>query len=61
MFDSCIISYVVMISLFQVDENMKKAQRRDAVLNEKFYFRKDILSRTSFPLRIYSGIKPIKY
>ena len=26
----------------QVDENMRTAHKRDAVLNEKFYFRKDL-------------------
>jgi len=31
--------------LFQVDENMKVAQKRDAALKEKFYFRKDLTTR----------------
>lgn len=30
------------LPISKVDENMKRAQKRDAVLNEKFYFRKDI-------------------
>jgi len=37
--------YIVVCSVLfcgQVDENMKTAQKRDAVLNEKFYFRKDL-------------------
>ena len=28
----------------KVDENMKRAQRRDAVLTEKFWWRKDIFT-----------------
>lgn len=28
--------------LWQVDENMNRAQQRDAVLQQKFYFRKDV-------------------
>lgn len=27
---------------YQVDENMQRAQKRDAVLSEKFFFRKDV-------------------
>ena len=30
-----------MLLFDQVDENMKTAQKRDAVLHEKFYFRKN--------------------
>ena len=30
-----------LIPISKVDENMKRAQKRDAVLNEKFWFRKD--------------------
>ncbi|XP_071506165.1 glutamate--cysteine ligase catalytic subunit-like [Diadema antillarum] len=33
-----------LIPISKVDENMKRAQKKDAVLNEKFYFRKDIHS-----------------
>ncbi|XP_057350293.1 glutamate--cysteine ligase catalytic subunit isoform X2 [Manis pentadactyla] len=39
-----ILSYKLdfLIPLSKVDENMKVAQKRDAVLQERFYFRKDI-------------------
>jgi glutamate--cysteine ligase catalytic subunit len=33
----------------QVDENMKRAQKRDALLQEEFYFRKDITTCVSPP------------
>ncbi|XP_003723283.1 glutamate--cysteine ligase catalytic subunit [Strongylocentrotus purpuratus] len=36
------INFLIPIS--KVDENMEKAQKRDAVLNQQFYFRKDIHS-----------------
>lgn len=41
-----ILSYNLnlLIPISKVDENMAKAQRRDAVRNEKFWFRKDISS-----------------
>ena len=28
----------------KIDENLRRAHKRDAVLDEKFYFRKDIIS-----------------
>jgi len=37
----CVVHNGVIFRL-QVDENMKTAHKRDAVLNEKFYFRKDL-------------------
>lgn len=36
------LSFVIPISL--ADVNMTRAQRRDAVRKERFYFRKDVLS-----------------
>jgi hypothetical protein len=33
------------IPISKVDENMKKAHRRGAVLNEKFYFRKNVFTK----------------
>jgi hypothetical protein len=33
----------------QVDENMKRAQKRDALRQEEFYFRKDITTCVSPP------------
>uniref|UniRef100_A0A2P2HZV7 Glutamate--cysteine ligase n=1 Tax=Hirondellea gigas TaxID=1518452 RepID=A0A2P2HZV7_9CRUS len=35
----------MLVPLSKVDENMRRSQRRDAVLKEKFWFRQDILSR----------------
>jgi len=32
----------------QVDENMKRAQKRDAAVSSKFYFRKDVLPSGGF-------------
>ena len=36
--------YNILIPISKVDENMKRAQKRDAVLNEKFYWRRDIFT-----------------
>ena len=36
-----------LIPISKVDENMKRAQKRDAVLNQKFWFRKDLVSQNS--------------
>lgn len=36
-------------SHFQVDENMQKAQKRNALREELFWFRKDILTCVSPP------------
>lgn len=33
------------IPISKVDENMKKAHKRGAVLNEKFYFRKNVFTK----------------
>jgi len=37
-------SWNLLMPLSLVDENMKRAQKRDAVLNEKFYWRRDIFT-----------------
>ena len=37
------------VLIFQVDENMKRAQKRDALQQEVFYFRKDITTNVSPP------------
>merc|ERR1712179_568355 len=34
--------YNLLIPISKVDENMKRAQKRDAVIKEKFYFRTNI-------------------
>ena len=34
----------LLMPISKVDENMKRAQRRDAVLTEKFWWRKDIFT-----------------
>lgn len=46
-----ILSYQLnfIIPISKVDENMKNAQKRGAVLNEKFWFRKDITTCVSPP------------
>lgn len=36
-----------LIPISKVDENMQRAQKRDAVLNQKFWFRKDVASQNS--------------
>jgi glutamate--cysteine ligase catalytic subunit len=36
-----------LIPISKVDENMKRAQKRDAILNQKFWFRKDLVSQSS--------------
>lgn len=36
-----------LIPISKVDENMQRAQKRDAVLNEKFWFRKDLVAQNS--------------
>lgn len=43
-----ILSYKLnlLIPISKVDQNMAKAQKRNAVKNEKFWFRKDITSNT---------------
>lgn len=38
-----------LIPISKVDENMQRAQKRDAVLNQKFWFRKDLASQNSTP------------
>lgn len=35
-------SLTLISQIFQVDENMQRAQKRDAACSEKFYFRKDV-------------------
>lgn len=37
--------YNILVPISKVDENMKRAQKRDAILNEKFYFRRNITDR----------------
>lgn len=44
--------YNLLIPISMVDENMKRAQKRDAILNQKFYFRSNINTATD-------GSKPI--
>lgn len=45
----CRWTYIVLIKLYhQVDENMKTAQKRDAVNVGKFYFRKSVFSKGNF-------------
>nr|CAD7595628.1 unnamed protein product [Timema genevievae] len=46
-----ILSYQLnfIIPISKVDDNMKRAQKRDAVLNEKFWFRKNITTCVSPP------------
>ena len=41
-----ILSYKwnLLMPISKVDENMKRAQKRDAVLNERFWWRKDIFT-----------------
>lgn len=36
-----------LIPISKVDENMQRAQKRDAVLNQKFWFRKDLAAQSS--------------
>ena len=36
-----------LIPISKVDENMQRAQKRDAVLNQKFWFRKDLAAQNS--------------
>lgn len=36
-----------LIPISKVEENMQRAQKRDAVLNQKFWFRKDLASQNS--------------
>lgn len=36
-----------LIPISKVDENMQRAQKRDAVLNQKFWFRKDVASQNT--------------
>lgn len=36
-----------LIPISRVDENMQRAQKRDAVLNQKFWFRKDLAAQNS--------------
>ena len=45
-----ILSYKLnlLIPISKVDENMARAQKRDAVKNEKFWFRRDITSDAKF-------------
>jgi len=44
-----ILSYRLnfLIPISKVDENMQRAQERDAVLNQKFWFRKDLAAQNS--------------
>uniref|UniRef100_A0A0B7A460 Glutamate--cysteine ligase n=1 Tax=Arion vulgaris TaxID=1028688 RepID=A0A0B7A460_9EUPU len=46
-----ILSYKLnfIIPISKVDENMKTAFKRDAVINDKFYFRKDVLTEWTPP------------
>ncbi|GFO40403.1 glutamate--cysteine ligase catalytic subunit [Plakobranchus ocellatus] len=46
-----ILSYKLnlLIPISKVDENMKTAFKRDAVLNDKFYFRKDVVTDATPP------------
>ncbi|PSN53525.1 Glutamate--cysteine ligase [Blattella germanica] len=46
-----ILSYQLnfLMPISKVDENMKRAQKRDALLKEEFYFRKDITTHVSPP------------
>ncbi|RUS73617.1 hypothetical protein EGW08_018623 [Elysia chlorotica] len=46
-----ILSYKLnlIIPISKVDENMKTAFKRDAVLNDKFYFRKDVVTEATPP------------
>nr|XP_054755836.1 glutamate--cysteine ligase catalytic subunit-like [Lytechinus pictus] len=44
-----------LIPISKVDENMKNAQKRDAVLNQQFYFRKDIHSFNDSELQTDTG------
>ena len=37
--------YNILIPVSKVDENMKRAQKRDAIFNQKFYFRRNITDR----------------
>ena len=37
--------YNILIPISKVDENMKRAQKRDAIFNQKFYFRRNITDR----------------
>lgn len=36
-----------LIPISKVDDNMQRAQKRDAVLNQKFWFRKDLAAQSS--------------
>lgn len=44
-----ILSYRLnfLIPISKVDENMQRAQKRDAALNQKFWFRKDLATQSS--------------
>ncbi|XP_059154932.1 glutamate--cysteine ligase catalytic subunit-like [Physella acuta] len=46
-----ILSYKLnfIIPISKVDENMKTAFKRDAVINDKFYFRKDVVTESTPP------------
>lgn len=46
--------YNILIPISKVDENMKRAQSRDAILNQKFYFRRNITDR-------YYTLKTLNY
>lgn len=37
--------YNILVPISKVDENMKRAQKRDAILNQRFYFRRNITDR----------------
>ena len=37
--------YNILIPISKVDENMKRSQKRDAIINERFYFRTNITDR----------------
>ena len=38
----------LLMPISKIDENMKRAQERDAVLNQKFWWRKDIFTACRF-------------
>ena len=37
--------YNILVPISKVDENMKRAQKRDAISNQRFYFRRNITDR----------------
>lgn len=45
--DDRLTTSTIHINLVKVDENMQTAQKRDAVLSETFYFRKNIFSSSN--------------